>query len=154
MPLLSPRAIARLATLAVVSAGCSSGRSRPAETPTPEVNPKTTITAEEIQKGNPSESPERALMARFPGVQVSYASDGGLVVRIRGGTSISGNNDPLYIVDGVPYTPGPSGSLTGINVQDIATIRVLKDPADLTMYGSRGANGVVLITTKKPPKPQ
>ncbi len=144
MPLISPRALARLAVLAVAAAGCG-GRNRADTAPAPD-SARTTITANEI---NPSQSPERALMGRFPGVQVSYASDGGLVIRIRGANSYSGGGDPLYLVDGMQYTPGPSGSLQGLNVNDIETIKVLKDPAELTMYGSRGANGVVLITTKK-----
>jgi TonB-dependent SusC/RagA subfamily outer membrane receptor len=56
----------------------------------------------------------------------------------------------LYVIDGVPITPGPGGSLSGINPSDIASIEVLKDAVSTTMYGSRGANGVILIKTKKP----
>lgn len=151
MSLLSVRALARLTIAAALAAGCG-GRARPGVSPSPD-SARSTVTADELEHGNPSQSPERALMARFPGVNVSYASDGGLVIRIRGAGSFSGGGNPLYIVDGMPFTPGPSGSLTGINVNDIQSIRVLKDPADLTMYGSRGANGVVLITTKKPQRP-
>jgi len=54
----------------------------------------------------------------------------------------------LYVIDDVPIAPGSTGILTGINPYDIETIKVLKDPADTGIYGIRGANGVILITTK------
>lgn len=88
----------------------------------------------------------------------------GIQVRIRGGTSISASNDPLYVVDGVPLqndatAPGASGvgwnamlprsPLNAINPDDIETMTVLKDASATAIYGSRGANGVVLITTKR-----
>lgn len=89
-------------------------------------------------------------MARSPGVVVGRSSDGSLTVRIRGGSSSQyGNNAPLYIVDGVPFSPSTDGGLSGINPHDISSIRVLKDAADITMYGIRGANGVIVIKTKK-----
>ena len=75
-----------------------------------------------------------------------------MAVRIRGGSSIQGNNEPLYIIDGIPIEPGPNGSLTGINPNDIASIEVLKDAASTTLYGVRGANGVIIIKTKHPPQ--
>src|SRR5690606_5535011 len=65
-------------------------------------------------------------------------------MRIRGFGSVNGNRDPLYVVDGMPY----SGNLTSINNSDIATVTVLKDATATAIYGSRGANGVVVITTK------
>jgi len=58
--------------------------------------------------------------------------------------------EPLFILDGVPYTPGPGGVLVGINPHDIASIKGLKDPAELALYGMRGGNGVIVITMKKP----
>ena len=88
----------------------------------------------------------------------------GIQVRIRGGTSISASNDPLYVVDGVPLqndatAPGATGvgwnamlprsPLNAINPDDIETMTVLKDASATAIYGSRGANGVVLITTKR-----
>lgn len=66
-------------------------------------------------------------------------------IRIRGFSSINGDNDPLYVVDGVPL----SGSTNDINPQDIESITILKDAASAAMYGNRAANGVVLITTKR-----
>jgi iron complex outermembrane receptor protein len=81
------------------------------------------------------------------------APGGAVSVRVRGGSSIYANNDPLYIVDGVPLTTGSlNGSanpLSFINPQDIETFTVLKDASATAIYGSRASNGVILITTKK-----
>ena len=92
-------------------------------------------------------------MGRFPGITAVRTPDGGIALRIRGGSSLEANNAPLYIIDGIPVDPGPYGSLTGINPRDIATIEVLKDAVSTTMYGVRGANGVIVIKTKRPPPP-
>ncbi len=88
-------------------------------------------------------------MSRFPGVVVERTADG-ISIRIRGTTSIHGSNEPLYVIDGIPIFPGPGGALAGINPYDIETIEVLKDAAATTMYGMRGANGVIVINMKKP----
>ena len=93
---------------------------------------------------------ERYLASRAAGVDIGHAADGTLTIRIRGGSnSTYGNNAPLYIVDGVPFQPSTEGGLSGINPYDIAYIKVLKDAADITMYGVRGANGVIVIKTKR-----
>jgi iron complex outermembrane receptor protein len=108
------------------------------------------------------------LQARVAGVQMTQNSGepgAGVQVRIRGGTSISASNDPLYVIDGVPLqnestSPGAAavGSinpqlsrnpLNAINPNDIESITVLKDASATAIYGSRGANGVILITTKR-----
>jgi TonB-dependent SusC/RagA subfamily outer membrane receptor len=91
------------------------------------------------------------MTAKFPGVWISRTADGALSIRIRGATSVQGSNEPLYIIDGTPIQPGPNGGLTGISPQDIASIQVLKDAAATTMYGVRGANGVIIIKTKVQP---
>ena len=117
--------------------------------PRTEPDPKATLTAQDIQQ-SPGDPIEKLLMSRSPGVYVGRGIDGGIVVRIRGGTSFNGNNEPLYILDGVQFQPGPGGSLSGINPYDIESIKVLKDAADITMYGSRGGNGVIVIKTKRP----
>ena len=97
----------------------------------------------------PNEPIEKYLAARSAGVVIGRAADGSPTVRIRGGSSsMYGNNAPLYIVDGVPFSPTSEGGLSGINPYDIESIRVLKEAADLTMYGVRGANGVIVIKTK------
>ena len=72
-----------------------------------------------------------------------------LLSPIRGATSIYGNNEPLYVLDGIPIQPGPGGTLAGISPYDIESIQVLKDPADTALYGMRGANGVIVIKTKR-----
>jgi TonB-dependent SusC/RagA subfamily outer membrane receptor len=121
--------------------------------PAAAARPSETLSATEIQQ-SPGDPIEKLLMNKSPGVWVGRAGDGSLVVRIRGGSSsLYGNNDPLYVVDGVPVQAGPGGSLPGINPYDIASIKVLKDAADLTMYGSRGANGVIVIKTKRAGSP-
>ena len=106
------------------------------------------VTSEQIHKDQPI---EEALMGRFPGVEVSRTPSGGVAVRIRGGSSLMGSNEPLYVIDGIEITPGPSGALEGINPYDIDSIEVLKDATSTAMYGSRGSNGVILIKMKKPP---
>ena len=90
-----------------------------------------------------------ALAGTAPGVQVISSSgdpaSGGPTIRIRGIGSMSASNAPLYIVDGMPY----DGSLSDINPNDVESMSVLKDAAASAIYGARGANGVVLITTKR-----
>ena len=87
-------------------------------------------------------------MSKFPGVWITRTTEGALAIRIRGATSMQGSNDPLYIIDGTTIQPVPNGGLTGIAPNDIASIQVLKDAAATTMYGVRGANGVIIIKTK------
>ncbi len=87
------------------------------------------------------------LKGRAAGVQVrQYSSEpgGGISIRIRGASSVSSNNEPLYVIDGFQTDLGNQ-----INPEDIATIEILKDAAATSIYGARGANGVVIITTKK-----
>ncbi|AHG91667.1 TonB-dependent outer membrane protein, SusC/RagA [Gemmatirosa kalamazoonensis] len=101
-------------------------------------------------------SPDQLIKAKVPGVQVVDNNEpgGGVAVRIRGGTSINASNDPLYVVDGVPLQVGGGVSagrnpLNFLNPNDIEGISVLKDASATAIYGSRGANGVVIITTKQ-----
>ncbi|MDP9177829.1 MAG: TonB-dependent receptor plug domain-containing protein [Gemmatimonadota bacterium] len=107
------------------------------------------MTAEDIER-TPSMPLEELLASKFPGVWISRTSDGGLAVRIRGTTTIIGNKEPLYILDGVSILAGPDGGLKGISPSDIESIEVVKDAAGMAMYGVRGANGVIIIKTKKP----
>lgn len=95
----------------------------------------------------PVTSAAQAIQGRAAGIQVvqpSGAPGAGLAVRIRGNTSISASNDPLYVVDGVPVQ-----DISGIAPTDIENMQVLKDASSAAIYGSRAANGVVLITTKQ-----
>ena len=89
----------------------------------------------------------QALAGEVAGVRVINTSGQpgtAATIRIRGFGSVNGNRDPLYVVDGVPY----SGGTSSINPSDIASLTVLKDAAATSIYGSRGANGVIVITTK------
>ena len=91
-------------------------------------------------------NPIQALQGRAPGVVISSnsgAPEGNFSIRIRGTNSIRGDNTPLYIIDGIPSNP------SSINNQDIESVEVLKDASATAIYGSRGANGVILITTKR-----
>lgn len=91
-------------------------------------------------------NPIQALQGRVPGVVLSQNTgdpSGDYSIRIRGVNSIRGDNSPLYIIDGIP------ASTSSINTYDIESMEILKDASATAIYGSRGANGVVLITTKK-----
>jgi TonB-linked SusC/RagA family outer membrane protein len=91
---------------------------------------------------------QQALQGRMAGVEVQSVGTrpgAGAQIRIRGERSINASNDPLFVVDGIPY----GGTLNDINPDDIASLDVLKDASATAIYGSRGANGVVLITTKR-----
>ncbi len=110
----------------------------------------------------PVPSFEAAIQGKAPGVQVTVGSGlagSASIIRIRGISSISAGGDPLYVVDGIPITQdyfitGNSGGMNNnplatINPDDIESIEILKDAAANAIYGSRGANGVILITTKR-----
>ena len=107
------------------------------------------VTAEDIER-NPGVPIEQILESKVPGIQVARTVTGGVSIRIRGTSSFYSNNEPLYVIDGTPMDAGPNGALVGLNPYDIDTIRVLKDPAETGIYGVRGANGVIVITTKRP----
>lgn len=94
---------------------------------------------------------ERLFTGRFPGVTVTRAANGGLQIRIRGGSnSFLAGEEPLYIVDGTPL-PAGTGGIVFLNPYDIEKIEVLKNAADVALYGVRGGNGVIRITTLRPP---
>jgi len=120
-----------------------------AAAPAPATRGRNTVTSEAISNsaGQPI---EKILADRVAGVRLGRTPDGTLTVQIRGATSLNSDAQPLYVIDGVAITPGPGGALSGINPYDIASIEVLKDAASITMYGSRAANGVILIKMKKP----
>ncbi|MDB4914439.1 MAG: TonB-dependent outer membrane protein SusC/RagA [Gemmatimonadetes bacterium] len=90
----------------------------------------------------------QALEGSMPGVTVTTSGAGAepsLDIQIRGRNSISASRDPLVVVDGIPY----NGSLSEINPNDIASIQVLKDASATAIYGTRGSNGVILVTSRK-----
>jgi TonB-dependent SusC/RagA subfamily outer membrane receptor len=131
---------------AAVLFGCKSAqRSTDADNSPPPSSSE--LTANDIERA-PGQSIEEILRGRVAGVTVSR-TEGGIAVRIRGASSIYGNNEPLYVIDGVAIQAGAGGTLTGLDPYDIESIEVLKDPADTAMYGMRGANGVIVIKTKR-----
>ena len=146
----TPRSFCAAALLAVVACG-GSGRKSGGTDPAPARAGD--VSSADIAQ-NPTQSPEELLRGRVSGVTVTRTADGGIAVRIRGGSSIYGNNDPLYIVDGVPFEPGPNGALSGIQISEIESIKVLKDATDTAMYGVRGSNGVIVIKTKQANRPR
>ncbi|MDR1120541.1 MAG: TonB-dependent receptor plug domain-containing protein, partial [Dysgonamonadaceae bacterium] len=90
----------------------------------------------------------QAMVGKMPGVQVLQTSgdpEGVLSIRVRGTSSVNAGNEPLYIVDGMPIERG----FSNLNNNDIESIEILKDASSAAIYGSRGSNGVVLITTKQ-----
>ncbi|MEN3323198.1 TonB-dependent receptor [Mariniflexile soesokkakense] len=126
--------------------------------------------SEDFNKG-PQLSAQQAMQGKMAGVVIAQNSGkpgGSNTVRVRGGTSLTGVNDPLYVIDGVPisttagvssanirgngtdfFDQEPTNPLMTINPNDIESITVLKDASSTAIYGSRGANGVIVITTKK-----
>lgn len=105
-----------------------------------------TVDAEDL-KSVPATNFAQQLQGRAAGVQVGYdaAPGGGVSVRIRGIGSITGGNDPLYVIDGVPT----KGDLNLLDPNNIESIQILKDASTASIYGSRASNGVVIVTTKK-----
>jgi len=151
MPSLSSHRLYSAGLLVGFIVGCASG-GKSASSPSPSPQAGTTVTSQDIHPA-PNEPIEKVLQGRISGVTVTQAADGGIAIQIRGQSSALGATQPLYVLDGQAIQPGPGGSLAGISPYDIESIRVLKDPADLTMYGSRGANGVIVIKTKKAKRP-
>lgn len=125
-----------------------------------------TVTTEGVERA-PIQSVDQMLQGTAAGVQVTTASSqpgGALSVRIRGTSSITGNSEPLYVIDGFPIENDIEGSSVGnggrdrttppnplitLNPSDIESISVLKDASATAIYGARGANGVIIITTKQ-----
>ncbi|GAB3247947.1 TonB-dependent receptor [Larkinella harenae] len=107
-------------------------------------------------KERPTASLQQALSGRMPGVQVNTNSGrpgGRSTIRVRGFSSINSSNNPLYVVDGVMMPQGTqnqfSSAIDYINPNDIVSVEVLKDASSTAIYGARGANGVILVTTRK-----
>ena len=111
------------------------------------------ITSKDFTKGN-IVTPENLLSGRVAGVNIvtSGAPGSGSQITIRGGSSLNASNNPLIVIDGLPMAGvagGSRGVLASINPNDIESFSVLKDASATAIYGSRGANGVIIITTKK-----
>ena len=127
----------------------------------------TSLSQEDLNPGA-NVSVDQQLLGRAAGVQINQASSapgGGLAIRIRGSSSLNASNEPLYVIDGFPIDNSPNigtgdaaqigdnqvprNPLNALNPADIKSIEILKDASATAIYGSRGANGVILITTKK-----
>jgi TonB-dependent SusC/RagA subfamily outer membrane receptor len=139
----SLRAMAPVAAVAVFASACASGNPRgsPQEQ-------KSTLTAAEIA-ARPNEPIEKILQSKVSGLIVTKSEDGGIAINIRGNHSFTRDDQPLYVLDGAPFEPGPGGVIAGVDPHNIESIKVLKG-AEAVLYGIRGQNGVIEITTKKP----
>ncbi|MBS3946167.1 MAG: SusC/RagA family TonB-linked outer membrane protein [Melioribacter sp.] len=115
----------------------------------------TAISAKDFSKGTIT-SPQELLIGKAPGVianTLGGAAGAGTKIRIRGGSSIQGNNDPLIVVDNIPLESagisGMANPLTSLNPNDIESITILKDASATAIYGSRASNGVIIVKTKR-----
>ena len=129
----------------LLTAGCGSGNgARDASDPN-------VVEGDDIERRD-LQRIEAMLRGQVAGVQVVPTANG-FAIRIRGAGTFTGNADPLFVVDGVALPLGLDGALNGLNPRDVESIRVLKNASDTALYGARGANGVVVITTIRPPPP-
>lgn len=162
----SLRALGRRSTLGALTlvfmTGCAGGppaqKPSPADTETVDIGygsvdkeqvtgSTATVVSNEVQPGRVASLAE--MLSRVAGVRVIESPDGGISVRIRGSTSsFMSGQEPLFVVDGMVFQGGTE-ALRGLNPNIIASITVLKDAGSTAVYGSRGANGVILIKTKK-----
>jgi TonB-dependent SusC/RagA subfamily outer membrane receptor len=128
--------------------GCGRAASSPPHSASPGTGAVTTVV--------PTESEARVsrveeMLRGVPGLEVTRLADGSYQIRIRGQRSLRGSttaDDPLIVIDGVPTSAG-TAALGGLAPRDVARIDVLKDAGPASQYGSRGANGVIVITTKR-----
>lgn len=130
-----------LVVLAGLTAACAPGNAQRG------AGTRGTVTSDDLE--NPNESIEVALQKKVPGLIVTRTAEGEIALEIRGGSSFRGaDSPPLWILDGQPFEPGPGGVLSGVSPQNIESIRILRS-AEAGLYGSRGAHGVIEITTKR-----
>lgn len=153
-PRRTTRAIACIATLALVP-GCATSRARPHAADGDDAPPRTS-TASDNHVGRDRSNASYAriedlIEGRAPGVRVLHNQDGSIRLQIRGVSSPTGRNDPLVVIDGSPTSElRPGSALASLNPADVVSIDVLKDAASTAFYGMRGANGVIVIKTKRP----
>jgi TonB-dependent SusC/RagA subfamily outer membrane receptor len=135
-------------SLLLLAVTACAGRATPKTDEAPRTEHTQSVSSQDLQQ-TPTGSVEKALEGRFPGVMVYRMADGNWTIRLRGTSSLHGDNAPLYVIDGLPVEAGPNGALPGINPYDIESIKVLKDAAATSMYGVRGGDGVIIIKTKR-----
>lgn len=139
------RCFLRLGSVPLLALGGLAAACAPAQT-RGGANAAGAVTSEDFKNSN--EPIEVVLQRKVPGLKVTRTSDGGIALQVRGATSFRGEQaTPLYILDGLPFRPGPEGAITGVNPNDIASVKVLKG-AEAGIYGSEGSDGVIVITTK------
>jgi TonB-dependent starch-binding outer membrane protein SusC len=152
-----------LSMICVGVLGCGAARSTPAppERPPPETRGgagrsvegegtgSVSVVDGDALRGVPEAQLEGMLEGRVAGVQIIRLPAGGISVRIRGPGSIGGDTEPLYVVDGMLVHATAERGLYWLNPADIRRIEILKDASTTSMYGVRGGNGVVLITTRR-----
>ncbi len=124
------------------TAGCSGSGEATSKRPEPN-----TISGEDAAR-TPTVRLADLIVQRVPGITVTESGGGRIKVRVRGITSFTANNQPLFVVDGMPVDPEPDGSLPGVVLTEIEWIKVYKDPVDTSRWGMRGANGVIVVKTK------
>lgn len=137
-----------LSTSALVG-GCGGRAGEGAPAQGPGAGSGSVVGEDELDRQKGTRTVEELMEGRFAGVRVLRLPGGGIRVQIRGISSLRPDDQPLYVLDGLPLDPAPGGALLGINPADISRIEVLKDIGSTAFYGVRGANGVVLITTRR-----
>lgn len=149
----TPAAVSTLLVLACIALGaigCASSHSSSQDTQAASHEPSDAIhdgTEVDADTKRGAARLYELLEGRASGVWVDRHQSG-IQVRIRGEGSLQGSNDPLYVVDGQTMRPERGGVLPFINPEDVESIRVLKGAGETAIYGSRGANGVIVVTTK------
>ncbi len=132
--------------LLLVLTGCSYRKAAPRTADSRP--PDTVLTADDIRR-SPGQSLEQLLLARVPGLTIERAADGHSKLVLRGKNTILGDDEVLFVVNGVPLGPAVSGNLAAVEIHDIETVQVLRDAVATAAYGVRGANGVIIIRTKE-----
>ena len=128
---------------------CGSRGAQPPAGATPASNQTGAVQSVPGEDSRGARTVEELLEGRVPGLQVMRLSNGDIALRIRGTNSLQEEGDPLVIIDGMTVTPGNlTRTLRSLRAQDIANIQVLKDVSSTSVYGTAGAHGVILITTK------
>ena len=139
------RVYGTLLTLALgLVSGCHRQSASPGEA-SPQAGPSLSTEQAALPKAT---QVEQLLQGRFAGVEVLPTRSGGFLVRIRGASTLTGSPEPLYVVNGVAVLVDPERGLDWLDPAQIERIEVIKDAAELALYGGRGANGVIRITTK------
>jgi iron complex outermembrane receptor protein len=138
-----PRAVVPILLLL---AACSRRSTRHEPTPSSGLE-GLVLTAADIEH-SPGQTLEQLLLARVPGMTIERAADGHMFVRLRGTTTLMGEQEALVVVNGIALDSRVAGNLSAIHPRDINTVQVLRDAAATAAYGVRGSNGVIVIRTK------